>query len=193
MKAIPICLSILGFLISFSSLPVLSSPILTKTEAKIYLQSLPPKEKAEIPIQIRQPVSLRVDECGNGKISTSIKADLIEVEGKIVQVTKLPITDKSTCGKSSQLRTDKKQQTYILSGLPAKKSLTAQLIVSQKKKVSANKCGFASLELKQKMVGYAEKNVDTIYSVNGKTLSSIPNGEEPVCRGKKSSGSKQPY
>ncbi len=179
-------LSVFGSaLITLFSLPALSTPILTKTESKIYLQSLPPGENAKITIQSRRSTSLRVDGCGNGKISTSTKPDLIEVEGKTIQVAKLPITDKPTCGKSSQISSDKKEKIYILSGLTAKKSLTAQLIISQNKKVKANKCGFASLALKEKMVGYAEKYVETIYSVNGKTLASIPKGEDLECRGKK--------
>jgi hypothetical protein len=169
---------------SFIALPAMGLTTLTKTKSKIYIKGLPVKAKTEISIQVRKPISIRVDECGNGKISTGIAPVLIEVNGKTIPVSSLPIIEKSICGKSGQIKGEKNsggkmQNIIIISSLPPKKSLPVQLIVNQKKKIKANKCGIASIERKQRLLGYAEKYIETVYSVNGKTLNAISDQKEP--------------
>ncbi|MDX1977254.1 MAG: hypothetical protein SFT94_06240 [Pseudanabaenaceae cyanobacterium bins.68] len=157
---------------------------LTKTQDKIYIQGLRPSESRQIQHQFRRPTSLKVDQCGNGRISTAVQPDLIEVQTQIIPVAKLPVLDQPVCGRSGQLKPSGRQRVYILHGLPVNRSLIAQLIVSKPKKVQGNRCGFATIKRSRRLVGYAEQNVETLYSLNGQLLIKIPDGKDINCRPK---------
>lgn len=159
---------------------------ITQTKEKIYIQGLPAGTSTSIKQQSRRPTSIKVDQCGNGKITTTVNPELIEVQSQIIEVAKLPLIEKPTCGKSGQLKGSGKEKTYILNRLPVNKSLIAQLIVAKSKKAKVNKCGFVALKRSQRLSGYAEQNVETIYSVNGQLLSKIPQGKDLVCSRQKS-------